>query len=320
MLEKEYLTAVEAAFAYQRDLLQSPQGYNTKHDAKLSMFYEVLKLGSPALRKRLLVNLCARLNFSPTKLEKIRAQVVYSSFVLENIALFDYGRVDEITQLIGCIEKIVTTTGNVISQRIESHFGPRTGASEEAENRPVLPETPALVELTSASIILSMFWETRNYLKRAWSLPVLNAKSKAAAKDVSKSPTRLAAANPEKYVQRMAELIKSFDNSEAMENQCKAFFETFMIDHDLRVSQNDEDEIGLGAMRYQTPDQDAMSDDVTTQQSGGSRKSISLKRKPSVSVSGTPRKKKAAAKSKKGRASLSRASTLSHEDPEGEWA
>jgi len=319
MLEKEYLIAVEAAFAYQRDLLQSPQGFNSKHDSKLSMFYEVLKLGSPALRKRLLINLCGRLNFSLTKLEKVKAQVLYTSFVLENIALFDYGRVDEIIQLIRCIEKIVTTTGNVISQRIESHFGAQTEASKEAESRPALPKAQALVELTSASIVLSMFWDTRNYLKRAWSLPIMNAKSKAAAKDISKSPTRLASANPEKYVQRMAELIRTLETSLAMENQCKEFFETFMIDHDLRVSQNDDEEIGLGAMRYQTPDQDAFSDDATTQQSGGSRKSISFKRKPSVSVSSTPRKKKAAG-SKKGCASLSRTSTINLEDLDGEWA
>lgn len=318
MLEKEYLTAVETAFAYQRDLLHDIRGSTAKTESKLSMFYDVLKQGSPALRKKLLVNLCSRLNFSPSKLDTVESQLQYSQFVLENVALFDYGRIDEIMHIIGAMEKIVTTTGNTISQRIDIRFNPAAESTESAST----PDTDlrGLRELTSASIVLSLFWETRTYLKRTWSLPTTYTKSKSTAKDITKAPTRLASANPEKYLERMAEITAALDTPETMEVQRKAFLDTFMVDHDIHASHSEEDDLATDLMRFQTPDQDGVEDDATNAQSGGSRKSLSLKRKPSVSVASTPRKKTKAVGARKVRAPLSRASTLNIENPNGDWA
>jgi len=315
MLEKEYLNAVEVAFTYQRGLLQDSRGSTSKNAAKLWRFYEVLKQGSPALRKRLLVNLCARLNFSMTKIDQVEGQLLYARFVLENLALFDYGRSDEIVHLIGSIEKIVTTTGSTVSQRIEAQL-------ESTHNGDVNQshvDEQTLRELTSASVVLSLFWETRNYLKRAWSLPVTNLKTKSATKDINKAPTRLASANPDRIILRMAEIVDSLRSADTMQAQCRAFFDAFMIDHDLRVTRSDEDDMELNVTRFETPDQDAMDDDTATQHSGGSRKSASLKRKGSVSVTGTPRKRNKAQGPKKARASLSRNSTVSFDNPDEEW-
>jgi cohesin loading factor subunit SCC2 len=124
MFEKEYMKAVNQAFEYQRDVIEEPRGITLQpYVPKLRPLFEVLKSGSSKVRKRFLTSICSRMDFELPKLEfkhEIPSQVVFARFVVENLAFFDYGRIDELLHLISCLEKMVVAgTGTGIAHAIE---------------------------------------------------------------------------------------------------------------------------------------------------------------------------------------------------------
>ncbi|KAF2458908.1 hypothetical protein BDY21DRAFT_339237 [Lineolata rhizophorae] len=214
MFEKEYMKAVYQAFLYQKDVIHSPEGATTHpFTAKLKPLFEVLKTGNGKIRKKFLSNLVSRVNFELPKLvtsgEGLPVQLLFSRFVAENLAFFDYARVDEILHLVATIEKVVTETGATVAHAIEQdilrlRLDQDTAAAPNSQLQSQQQETPTVMSdvmqtdqavqaqptpqsapqappqasmdpkrlrhLTIASMILHMLWETRTYLRRLWCL------------------------------------------------------------------------------------------------------------------------------------------------------
>lgn len=316
MLEKEYLKAVELAFVYHRDTINDISGTETrKSDSalpKLHLFWEVLKTGSVALRKKLLSNLCAKLDVNLSKLaepQTLLTHVQYVCFIAVNLALFEYARVDELLQVCDGMDKVFANTGNALSQHIEAEFNMRHGNGTASGDSPMEAaaahtnsDVRKLQQLTMVATIMTMLSETRAHLRRSWSLAShLSASGAgagrtakaAAARDTTKAPTRSSAATPpERYLDTMRNLAGRADpsttNTVAMQQRCRAFLDLAAVDAELRVAPSDDAD--SQPQRFQTPASDAGGSGEQRAASGtpGGRK-----RRASSSAAGTPRKARA---------------------------
>ena len=298
MFEREYMRAIQEAFKYQKDIVKDVLGYTTQpYASKLHGMFDIIKTSKGKYQKKFLSNLCSRIDFDISKTDLSNA-LMFSRFLTENLAFFDYGRLDELHHTISCMEKIVADTGSGIAHSISTEIfhitvesmpdaAPETAhQSYEPNDGTSVPVDPSrLRQLCSASIILSLLWETRTYLRRLYGLSASQQKresKKGAAKDHSKPPSRIQGLTGDKVVAAIAEKVASLDSEDSMMQQCKDFVELLSVDNEIKVAAEGEDDLE----RPETPSGDEERD---TPMSGGSR---ILKRKASLSIAGTPMKKR----------------------------
>jgi len=341
MFEKEHMKAVRQAFAYQKDVVHDPRGATTQPFAsKLRSLFEVLKYGKAAIRKRFLANLCAKINFELSSVETEGdppEQLLSARFCLENLAFFDYTKLDEIQYLVSCLEKVVTGTGTSVAHAIETEVlrirldagqsnqqPPNAGttAMPDAQSDDTPVDLQRLRQLTVASTILSMAWETRTFLRRLWPL-----KSKTSQKDTAKAANRVPGVTGDKYFEKTAELMTALDSPDAMAAHCRAFAELLKVDNEVRIADEDDGVERIGsttarAIGYETPDEeDGVS--VIAPASGGSVRR--RKRRASSSAVNTPKKAKTRTAGikggkKRGRPTVSKDGSMGSVDgDEGGW-
>ena len=306
MFEREYMRAIQEAFRYQRDIVKDTLGYTRQpYASKLHGMFDIIKTSKSKYQKKFLSNLCSKIDFDISKTDLSNA-LIFSRFLTENLAFFDYGRLDELLHTITCMEKIVADTGSGIAHSLSTeifHITVESMPDAVPGNTPqnqgsldrigVTVDPSRLRQLTSASVILSSLWEARTYLRRLYGLSASQQKresKKGAAKDLSKAPSRVQGLTGDKVVVAIAEKVASLDGEDSMMQQCKDFVELLSVDNEVKVVAEGEDDLE----RPETPSGD---DERETPMSGSSR---TLKRKGSVSISGTPMKKK------RGRPSLKR--------------
>lgn len=318
ILEKEYLRAIEQAFIYQRDTIHDPSGLKLSGQPtpKLQLFFEVLKTSTLASRKKLLQNLCKRLDINIARLESVedlQTHVTFAKFVCQNLAFASYARVDEILIVCSSLESMFGTTGSALSQHVEPLF------NSEA---PVEVPLERLAQLTLCSLLLCLFWQTRSHLRSiTTNLPSGGGKAdKRVTKDTSKPPIKStnAARLEESYVQGTNSLELPGDE-QSMRTQCSAFMKLLSIDDEAKIiNESDELDETTGG-RPTTPDDDRASMGSTSHPPSGGILKPSLKRRRSEigSASLTPNgKKRGRPKLEKGKSS----STLSKrpdDDDEG---
>ncbi|KAK4693248.1 cohesin loading factor subunit SCC2, partial [Lecanoromycetidae sp. Uapishka_2] len=309
MFEREYMRAIQEAFRYQKDIVGDTLGYTKQpYVSKLAGMFDIIKTSKGKYQKKFLSNYCAKIDFELTRMDLSGSPpnvLQFSRFLTENLAFFDYGRHDELLHTIACTEKIVADTGSGIAHNISTEvFNLTVGSVSETpvkttshdQSSSEAPSTSAalidplrLVQLTTASIILSSLWEARTYLRRLYGLSGSQQrkdnKAKAAAKDLNKAPSRAQGVSPDRLVTAIAEKVKSLDHQDSMIQQCREFIELLSVDSEIKVRADDDEDLE----RPQTPSEGEDPDAPMSR----------LKRKSSVSIAGTPLKKK-----KKGRPSL----------------
>ena len=309
MFEREYMRAVHEAFIYQRDIAKDPFGVTKQpYASKLRQLFEVIKTSNGKYQKKFLSHLCSRIDFDPTKLDVSGdppAHLQYARFLVENLAFFDYGRLDELQHTISSMERIVAATGAGIAHCISTeilgvtlqpiteedssiiHVARDSKSANAVHSTDVDPHR--LRQLTTASIILSILWDTRTFLRRQYGLNSnqqrRESKAKVAAKDLNKAPIKVQGISNDRHMELIAKAVKALDRSDAMLSQCSNFVELLSVDNEIKVAAEDDDDDGV---RPETP---SIDDDLDNPlpASGGSR---SLKRKGSVSAAGTPQKRK----------------------------
>ena len=311
MFEREYMRAIQEAFKYQRDIVGNAVGFTSNpYASKLSAMFEIIKSSKTKYQKKFLSNFCSKIDFDVSKIDPSETPprvLQFSRFLTENLAFFEYGRIDELLHTIACMEKIVADTGSGIAHSISTEVfkltvesmpqAPAPGLSQGPDSNEVATQTvdpSRLYQLTTAAIILSSLWEARTYLRRLYgqnaSQQGRESKIKPGAKDLNKVPSRTQGVTGDKLLTSIAEKIQSLGNEESMKGQCKDFVELLSVDSEVKVAAEDEE----SPERFQTPSGD---DEQDTPMSGRSQ---GLKRKSSVSTAGTPMKKK------KGRPSMTR--------------
>lgn len=312
MFEREYMRAIVEAYRYQRDIVQDPLGFRpSPYTSKLHPTFEIIKSSKSKYQKKFISNFCAKIGFEVDKLDlsgAVPASLQLSRFLLENLAFFDYGRLDELLYTLTCLERIVANTGpgvahsistEVFHVRVDAILGSldesgqaREPVAGEEARATVEVEPQRLYQLTTASIILSCVWDTRAYLRRLYGLGSNAAgregKGNGKAKDVNKAPTRTAGISGEKLVASIAERVGSLGSGERMLGQCSGLVELLSIDHEFQVGEEGSEE-GVG--RPRTPSGDEAGSPVRMSGGGGGGGAGKRKRWGS-SVVGTPQKKR----------------------------
>ena len=325
MFEREYMRAIQEAFKYQKEIVKDTLGYTKQpYTSKLSGMFDIIRTSKGKYQKKFLSNFCSKIDFDISKMDLEGSPpntLQYSRFLIENLAFFDYGRLDELMHTISCMEKIVADTGSGIAHSISTEVFHLTvesvsqdtnsqdpqvqGPAEPSQPTPIDPSR--LLQLTTGAIILSSLWETRTFLKRFYGLSSnqhkKEGKAKAAAKDLSKAPSRVQGVSGDKIVTLIAEKINSLEMEETMIQQCQDFVDLMSIDNEVKVAAEGEEDLE----RPETPSGDEERD---APMSGGSR---AMKRKASESIAGTPMKKK------RGRPSLKRKQSNKSVESDGEW-
>ena len=351
MFEREYMRAIHETFKYQKDIVKDPLGFTAQPlAAKLSGMWEIIKTSKAKYQKKFLSNYCSKIDFDPTKLANsgdANEILRFSRFLTENIAFFDFTRLDELLHAISCMEKIVAATGSSVAHSISTEvFHIIVEVDIQADRNDVMNNESAanhslpdgaecsghlpsqssatgskppidplrLKILTTAAIILSSLWETRTYLRRLYGQNASqqrreSVKGKPATKDYSKAPTRVQGVSGEKLTATIANKIASLDNEEDMVKQCEEFVELLSVDNEVKVNTESEESFGE---RPETPGLDE-EDERDTPMSGASR---GVKRKSSVSAAGTPSKKRGRPPLGKKKSSKR---SMDSEDSDGDW-
>jgi len=335
VLEPEYVKAVERAFTYQRDTVKDMSGIDASQQPKLRLFFEVLKSGSIGLRKKLLGKLCTRSLIDVNKIESmehILEHILSVRFMLENLSTFEYSRIDEIMSILAAIEKAFSTTGQTVSQRIEAVLGAQSAISAtDTDNTPIesnkAVDPNVLRQLAACSIVLTLLWETRTHLRKAWSLQSLKvgAKVKQQAKDTSKAPNK-ATTYPglvKDHLAQIGTVMTTLNTPEAMVARCRGFQGMLAVDNELKVGSDEDDN---GQPRFKTPEEDEEGGgDPGTPASRMAPESVpgsstKGRKRKAGSIGGTPRKPRLSKKPSMSRkTSRARSTSKGPSDDEGEW-
>lgn len=335
MFEREYMRAIVEAYRYQRDIVQEPLGFTSSpFTSKLHLMFEIIKSSKGKYQKKFISNYCSKIGFDVEKLDlagDVPASLQFSRFLIENLAFFDYGRVDELLHTIGCMEKIVADVGSGIAHSINTEVfhvrvdtiledtAPSGAGTEQTMSHQavVTPDVAPLRlrQLTTASIILSCLWEARTFLRRLYGLSShqqrRESKGNGKTRDVNKAPTKSSGITGDKMVAAIAAKVASLNGREGMLKQCQEFVDLLSIDHEFKVAAEGEEE--EGAIRPWTPSGDEA--EMPLPSSGGSRGP--LKRKRLSSAASTPQKKRG--RPALGRRKSSRKSMNEEEDEDEDW-
>ncbi|KAK4193889.1 protein rad9 [Podospora australis] len=310
VIEREYVKAVQSAFAYQRDIVKEPRGATENTFVpKLHLLMEVLKISKSKNRQRFLEKFCGQLDFDISKLEmteEVPPHVQYSRFILENIAFFEYVTVGEVHCIVTAMEKLVSSTGANIAQVIEAdvfqvrmdmidsvHPDPLGNMDPSQPIQPSLPniELGKLRRLTAGSMVLLALWEVRTYLRKLYNLGTTSrreSKTKLQAKDLSKAPIKVQGMTGDKLWEEIGTIMTALTSRERMMETCKGLVELMNVDKEFLVQ--DEDEDMMNGEEGETPSADENED-------GGEPSQPRRGRKRKSDSQGTPNGRKKRARS-----------------------
>lgn len=306
LFEKEYMRAVQQTLEYQQNVIGDAAGHTGSPPAsKMHLTWEVLKNGKAQIRKKFLGNMAQKLDFDQSKLDvtsSVPQHVFFVRFCLENLAFFEYDKVDDLLHLTSSLEKIFAGTGSAVAQAIESEvLKLQVDAVVSSENTEIVGTSETLVaesvqsnvdinrlqQLALSAQILCLIWETRSFLNRLWNLQKHAAKSKQPAKDSNRAPNRATHASSltDVYVKRIEEIAARIHSEETARSMCSAFVELISIDHEVKVGSDEDAEADMNG--YATPSESTERKSPSLPPSGGGR---GRKRKSSM-VNTTPRKR-----------------------------
>ncbi|PKY02976.1 ARM repeat-containing protein [Aspergillus campestris IBT 28561] len=266
MFEREYMRAVQEAFYYQRDIVGDSTGaFSRPYVAKLAPLFEIVKVSNSRYQRKFLANLCAKVDLELKTLDATGdtpEHLLLSRFVAQNLAFFDYAQLAELVPTIGCMERIVAATGTVVAHAIETELFPPTveappapdGAPLPPASEAPLPIVPApmpsvqppanpqtLRLLSTAAASLSMLWEARTYLRRLYGVTAhVRNKDGKAAKELSKSATKVHGVTGDKFWDAISRNMASLDTEESMIAKCREFATLLSIDDEFKVGEDED--------------------------------------------------------------------------------
>lgn len=309
LFDKEYMRAVQQAFKYQKNVFGDTSGATGRPPiAKMHLLWENLKMGKAQIRKKFLNNLPQKLDFKLNDLHLTGTtpeHLLFVRFCSENLALFDYNRVDDLNQVLSALEKAYAGTGTNVAQAIESDVlqlqvgqpgfanGDILTTSETMVSEPATAQADPdrLRQLAAAAQICSIIFETRTMLRRLWNMRKYASKTKGNVKEVNKAPTKATNAPflIDAYLQKTKTIIAGAADPHAQHETCSSFVELMSVDSEVKVGTDDDDEEGdLVENGYDTPSEGTSGKSPSLPPSGGGR---GRKRKSAGAAAGTPRKR-----------------------------
>ena len=348
--ERQYVDALKEAFMYASTTLNDTMGASrAPYASKLSRCFEVVNTSTSKHVKRFLSVLVSATNADFSRLAISVDQpehLLFSRFVAQNLAFFDYIRLDELLHTILQIELLFSKSGADLAHAIEGSLQLRsttildasvdgdemlvdpeqsTAFFDSATTEPIAIDPTQLKQFATGAAVLSMMWETRSHLKRQFAiqgdirLAINHAKQ---TKVLDKPPAKLYAVTGDGYWNNIHILASaSLSSTEAMLDRCRDFVDLVNVDTDLQVEDNGDGAPG-NRDRYSGSVED--DDQIGKLSLGlGSGSGRGRKRKNTGSIGGsataTPTKKRMGRPSLKLSNSNRRGSTSSRDDPDADF-
>lgn len=324
--EREYIGAIQSAFKYQMQTAQDASGIR-QGTAKLAACFNIINTSGSKYVKKFLSNLISRLGIDRAKMDpkqKVPTQVLFVLFVVQNIAFFDYARMEDLLHAILQLD-LLFGSGNEISEIIETSLPIEPPAAEDdgmevqgpgealengaPEPAPTLRaplegvDIEMLRRLAAAACAMTMISDARSHLKRQYGISrdvrAMMQHSKQ-AKEGGKPPVKVHGISGERFLTSTNHVLQSMETPEAMLERCRAFHQLMSIDEDVVVGDEGDGMQGDG--------EELM---APTAPRGRKRKSAG------GSVGGTPRKRGRPRKMATPTRRSSSAST--HNDPDADF-
>jgi cohesin loading factor subunit SCC2 len=295
LIEMEYTKAIPRVFKYQKDVVKDHRGATSQPLLpKLQKLFEILKDGSVKVRKKFFANMVKELSFDFDKLSSNRdawPDLLFTQFVVENLALYESPRLEELWKLVTDMEKVVIAAGSRVLETINTEVLKVSGNDDpDMANQLQAYDGGAnyfisasgdiishiqdaevsippgrtmqntltdsrLRQITIAAVRLTIIWETRSFLRRLWNLAKYG--KTGPAKDVAtRAPTKAQGVSGDKYMDLISQIMSCFSGgTDAMVAQCKASAELLSTDYEFKTHGSDDDggELGNG---YETPQED----------------------------------------------------------------
>jgi cohesin loading factor subunit SCC2 len=161
------------------------------------------------------------------------------------------------------MERVVAATGIGIAESIKAEIFPINLAQpyqvdEIGQSRPVPPNinSDRLLQLTASSMMLSILWEARTYLRRQYGLLTnrREGKTKGASKDLTKAPVRAQGVDGRKFWDQVSSTMNTLveddleseegglKSEEKMMSQCRAFVELLEVDKEFKITAEGDEE------------------------------------------------------------------------------
>ena len=278
MFEREYMRAITEAFTYQKTVVNDTRGFVLPtYRAKLHPTYQIVKTSKSKIQTKFLTNYLGKIDFDPTKLDvpatAIPPHLEFARFMLENLAYFEYGRLEDLMQVINGCEKIVSSTGAAISDSINREIlgmiiDPTTGVPMDLSIESTdAPSGSQLIEvsdsrlrlLTTSAVILSLTWQTRTFLRRLYNIPSTQSNGQSGKqhtgrgrppKDTGKIPPRNTTITGDRLIEGIDRTVNSLDSRASSIQICKTFSELMAIDSEVKVPSDDADDLNGDADAY----------------------------------------------------------------------
>lgn len=270
MFEREYVRAITEAYLYQKNVVNDTRGFvNSTFRAKLHPTYEIVKTSKSKIQTKFLANYLSKIDFDPTKLDisgsDLPLHLEYARFMLENLAFFDYGRLEDLMQVVYGCERIVSSTGAAVSDSINRDvlgmiIDPATGVpinlSVEEPSTALIPQMIEVSEsrlrlLTTSAVILTLIWQVRTFLRRLYNVVTTQVNGQSVQKytgrrrppkDANKIPPKNASINGEKLIEGIDRVVSSLEFRESSIQTCKLFSELMAVDSEVKVPADDAED------------------------------------------------------------------------------
>lgn len=260
VVEREYIKAVQAAFNYQRDVVGDSHGATlSPYQSKLHLLMDTLKTSKSKNRQKFLDKVIAQVDFDFSKLDvkkEMPEHIELSRFIIENLAFFEYQTVGEVFATVNSIEKLVTSTGSSLAHIIESEVfkvrmdvdQPAQGSSDTVGGVDAVKTEIAvdidptrLRRMTAGAMVLLSIWEARTYLRRLYNMGSnrKEGKTKAASKDMSKSPTKVQGITGDKFWEEVTSHMNGLASQEFMMKTLHLFVELLNVDKEYTIEEDD---------------------------------------------------------------------------------
>jgi len=309
--EREYMSAIVQAVKYQAAVGEDPYGAvqtgQAGFRAKLGQCFEIITMSNSKYVKKFLSGLVSRMTIDTSSADSSVVpleHLAFTRFVVQNIAFFDYKKMDELLHVVLQLELAYSKSGGEIAQAIEAAqmqypdlvVHTQVPGNPEFGLDPTTLETksvdPALVlelkRLGPATATLMLMIETRSHLLRLYGIgrdvrtAMLNNKQ---AKETSRNPTKVHGITGEKLWSKSNSIVSALDDNAASVQLCKDFVAAMSVDEDFDMVDDLPGGVDIAT------DMDASTMEVNMTPSGRKRKlSATPGTTPTKRAKGRPRK------------------------------
>ena len=252
--DREYTGAVQQAFKYQQtqaDSQRELQGIwlqDREWVAKLSTCFNVINRDGTKPIKRFLGNLVTLLSTDFDKIDTTKTipdHVLLVRFLAQNLAYFEYTKVDDLLHTLSQLEIVFSRNGSEVSQAIEMSLPPKPPPPPVQADAPNPVDLTLLRKLASAACAVTLLSETKMYLKQRYGISndikaVIQQNKQA--KESTKPPTKVHGISGERYLQRTASIFDCLEVESNLEQcllgACWQFHGLMSVDEEVRVDED----------------------------------------------------------------------------------